>query len=147
MKPTREQILEATDLEEIDVWVAEYVFGEPRPVYIHEPHNLEIKYSGAWWCGLNFFRGDKCHWRPLPFSSEIQYTERMFQRMQYFNLRSLKGGQWHCQSKHCENMGDHIIRQISDDKVYRCGCEYGDGDTAPIAICRAALLAVLEEEE
>ena len=60
---------------ELDAQVAEEVMGEPKPTIVHEHRHIFEHIDsplGAWYCSLEYDRGDVCEWHPKHYSSRIQ---------------------------------------------------------------------------
>ena len=129
---TRDEILNLEAGREMDALIAEKVMGEKQPNYVHA--NLHMEYPetstcGNWQCFNIFEHGDICEWHPKQFSTDISAAWEVVEMMgdKFDNVGH--GEEWYC--------------------VYRPD-EWGNivyADSAPLAICRAALLAVTEEGE
>lgn len=119
---------------ELDILIAEKVMGEIKPTYTHEHDNIsEIVYSEKenWCCYPEFDKGDICEWKPKPFSSSILCAWEVVEKLRMFVLPFGKTD-W------CS----------TNTRNYRGAFEnIAVADTAPLAICRAALLATLKDLE
>jgi len=127
---TREEILSTEAGREMDALIAEKVMGEKQPIYVHEFHIDPIYSEGHnWFCYPSFYEGDICKWEPRNFSTDISAAWEVadWLRNYWGTFELIAGLSWHCWS------------ELKDAKIW------GTGNTAPLAICRAALLAVMEE--
>jgi hypothetical protein len=130
----REDILKMEAGRELDVLVAEKVMGEIKPVYSHEFH-IEPKWSigGNWYCLPEYSSGDICEWQPKPFSTYIAAAWEVVEKIQSNgDVLSLT---------YLEDFGEMMW-----DVHFRIANTFAYAPTAPLAICRAALLAVMEVE-
>lgn len=125
---TRDEILAMPAGRELDTLVAENVMGETKPIYAHEPgHLLAIKH-GSWYCLPEFDKGDECEWRAQSFSSDISAAWEVVEKLKEFKP---------------------IINYDPFHKKWFVrfnGGEFHSAEVAPLAICRASLLAVLEDK-
>lgn len=117
-RPTIEQVRDEPAGMQMDAWVAEYVMGLPN-VHMCEGYLIHTQ--------------DSIQWNGAPvvdfYSTNITAAWRLVEKMQGFELEYEHGG-------------------FSRAEVHYAGDEWRNAwaETAPLAICRAALLAVLEEQ-
>lgn len=131
---TRDEIVNMPAGREMDALVAEKVMGEPKPIYVHP--NLHIEYPkestlGNWRCYNIYEHGDVCEWNPLPFSTDIASAWEVVEKL--------------CNKYHVSIWTDFThygtaLRTLGIDELV----EVTAAPTAPLAICRAALLAVMD---
>jgi hypothetical protein len=146
---TRDEILNMPAGREMDALVAEKVMGW-KFIIRDDGH----KYWGSQDDGFahgtqqndDYYEDDEdfhiLHWHP---SESILAAWEVVEKMPYFELKRYKDNSWNCWSKKCPAGNDtHIMSNTSTG--FRCGCEDAWGDTAPLAICRASLLATLEDK-
>lgn len=131
---TRDEILNMLAGRELDALVAEKVMGEAQPIYVHP--NLHLEYpekstAGNWYCYNIFEHGDICEWHPKPFSTNISDAWEVVEKLRLY-VMPFGSKDW-CVSKKRNSRG--VFENIVVD------------DTAPPAICRAALLTVVESEK
>ena len=121
MKPTREQILGAT-LDQLDLWVAEFIFNQSCWAFNEQ---------GAW--------------APVMFTRYIYKSWRIVEKLadKYrFRLSDISAGNKLWQAAF-EIRDGHYRFPI--EHAHK-GDAHADERTPPLAICRAALLAVLEDD-
>jgi len=116
---------------ELDALVAEKVMGESRPT--HPPNDWQIKTQadsagGNWFAGTTGYQnGDEPIWIPCPFSRSIASAWKIIEHdvlLETLHLRhSGQQGEW--EASFCAFPGT-----------------IGHGQTAPHAICLAALRAI-----
>lgn len=140
-KPTREMILNEPAGRQMDAWVLEYVMGYrkiecPRTVWFSMDRWRELS-DTVFFKNItgSMFIADKNGYGVFRTSQDIaaawQVMEKLlsgdFGRHFYIELsnKTTTGTGWNC-------------------LIYDVG--YAEADTAPLAICRAGLLAVLEGE-
>lgn len=123
---------------ELDILIAEKVMGEDKPTYAHDHDDvMEIIYSDkkAWACLPEYDNGDICEWRPKPFSSSILLAWEVVEKMnEKWSVRVISYYQSDCVA--------NIWNVKNFDKEY-----HARADTVPLAICRAALLAIKHKSE
>lgn len=124
---------------ELDALIAERVMGEPKPVYTFGPTlvfaaEYPASRGGMWREEVRYDEGDVPTWRPLAFSTDIAAAWMVMERMRADGFSAEVTGHpgrgFHC----------HIYEGTGTRR--RNG--YALADAAPLAICRAALLAVEE---
>ena len=126
---TRDEILAMEPGEELDRATAEYVLGRPFQKPGHEPCcTCQV-------CGHGF---DECL---CGLSEDIAAAWEVVEKIDAGSYR------WRLASKHCRS--GHVWWTATLDKYLGAvngwkEMVYAPGDTAPEAICKAALLAVME---
>lgn len=114
---------------ELDILIAEKVMGEPKPTYTHEHVDVfSIVYSEgkSWCCYPDFFKGDICEWSPKPFSSSILLAWEVVEKM---------GPSYELKAIH------HPSGTVHRATFWRGMMGFPvEAETAPLAICRSALL-------
>ena len=119
---------------ELDTLIAEKVMGEIKPTYTHDHDDVfKIIYSDEknWCCYPEFDKGDICEWTPKPFSTSILCAWEIVEKLRMFVLPFGKTD-W-CSTNIRNHRGAFENIAVAD--------------TAPLAICRAALLATLKDLE
>lgn len=124
--------VDALPLAELDRLIATLVFGEPEPPPFpqHNPAHLYIICSGrAWYCLPEYDKGDECIWEPFQFSYEDRRAIEAFQHMLTRGYTA-------------EIFGDspeaYTAIFTKDEINY-----WSVAHTFPLAVCRAALKAVM----
>jgi hypothetical protein len=147
MKPTREQIENATN-EELRLWVAIHVMGWEEVMWQETNSTLED--------GREFYRGTVIVGIP---PSHIDAYDRAinpyFKQVPNYPVRIAEAWLVHEKILATENMWTRyfyaitkvIGARVHDDDRWKVGWPTCFGYLEPEDICRAALLAVLEEEE
>ena len=141
---TRDEILAMEPGRELDALVAERVMGKPKPTVIPRSDEKFLEtwddWGGAW---LARFKGDNeiGQYYALPFSTNISKAWEVVEKIDAGSYR------WRLASKHCRS--GHVWWTATLDKYLGAvngwkEMVYAPGDTAPEAICKAALLAVME---
>ena len=129
---TRDEILAMEPGPELNELVALKVFGQPRPMYVHEPH-IEPIWNGHWVCSPDYDEGDVCNWKARDFSGDIAAAWQVVEKMV---------GSHYCDWTLDMTWYDgpnYTMRFLHADATYE-----GFGMTAPEAVCKASLLAVEE---
>lgn len=139
---TRGEILKMPTGREMDAVIAECVMGEPEPlmaesevtvIYMSLLRGYDVPHSagGAWYATMDFEDGDTPYWEPCHFSTNIAKAWRVVEKLMGFvfgvDVCVNHADGWWCRVKHSDG-----------------GLTTATADTAPLAICRAALLAVSE---
>jgi len=124
---TRDEILKLEAGRELDALIAEKVMGLP----VVELKDAPCPYCGSEmrFCGARSWCSDCREWRHSPYkeySDDIAVAWEVVEKMEHCMIYK------HDDSYECEYAGQYL------DSV--------EADTAPLAICRAALLAVTEAE-
>ena len=132
MKPTREQIENGTN-EELDKWVAEFVMGE--------------EFAGTSVC----YRDDKPLYvkpgkKPNHLTDVLQ-SYSTFMSHTWKVHKKICGGPNEQTSKYLHAIGMVVSARAHGDRWWHMGWPLTFTYIEPEDICRAALLAVLEEEE
>lgn len=131
---TRDEILNMPAGEEMDALIAE-IMGERRPgVHVHT-NILSMEWSSGrcWYCLPDYEKGDSCEWTPKPFSDNISAAWEVVEKFYSMKLdRFSNGKEWRC----------YLVTLKGGKNHDATGLAY----TAPLAICRAALLAKMEIE-
>lgn len=126
------------DNRRIDALVAEKVFQQAKPFYVHSFH-INPKQHGVWICAPDYEHGDQCEWYPLRFSTDLAAAflavEKMHEMGAHVEISNAFGEpseRWGCFIAHeMDNMAGQ--------------CDWGGqayAETAPLAISLAALKAV-----
>lgn len=140
-KPTREQILAEPAGRALDCLVSRYVFGhqnvrlEPEHVWgaLRDPTPEETAYFASNGVSHAYLGVGE-------YSTWMHYTwrvvEEMEKRLEHFEvpIRLWLEDEWHCEFG--------VTRGCSDDPS-DTAYYYAHGETAPLAICRSALIALL----
>jgi hypothetical protein len=141
MKLTREQIENMPASREIDALVAEFIMGEKKPIYLHShPIVTQTKYSinMSWYCLPEYEKGDVCEWIPKPYSTDIAAA---WEVVETFDRKS-----WDVSVSSLTDNDDEVwevfFAEYFEDGVGRIG--KASAETAPLAICRAALIAMMD---
>lgn len=142
MKPTREQILVEPAGRQMDTWVAEFVMKWPEWDF------LAGDWSGGrpvFWIeedGIKIFKDydDYAHyWSPSSnIAAAWEVVEKLRERNRHITIITKHDSFMVAVSEYVPAFGIYKPLHLTDD--------YSDlhSNTAPLAICRAALLAVLE---
>lgn len=132
---TKEEILAMEAGKELDTLVAQKVMGHPMPDFIPEDA-LDLYLAGApihydsWTCVCYYDEGDVPKWVPDPYSGDIsaawQVVEKLIKKGYFLVLQyGLFQKGWGCT----------ISKQLPANNPVR------NIETAPEAICKAALIA------
>jgi hypothetical protein len=122
---------------ELDTLIAEKVMGEDKPTYTHDHDDvMQIIYSDkkAWACLPEYDNGDICEWRPKPFSSSILLAWEVVEKIKE------KGRLYLIVSDDIGYKAEILLSNPVPMAIAQC-------DSAPLAICRVALLAIEYESE
>jgi hypothetical protein len=123
--------------KEIDGLVAEIVFGESKPVYIHIHGNVfSAQWSNGknWYCTQDYFNGDVCEWTPKEFSKNISAAQEVI------NVIAKEPFAWHFESINTETGVKWRARLLGDMPDGSIAEYSAEADTISLAISRAALL-------
>lgn len=135
MNLTREEIENIPAGRDIDAWIAQEIIGLARI----DLGSANCPYCGSeMWQGKDRARCSQCNeWRYSPYkeySAEISAAWEVVEKLHLMVRPSILSGNWVA---------------MKFERVYLSGKWEGVGeataDTAPLAICRAALLAILEK--
>jgi hypothetical protein len=144
---TRDEILKLEAGREIDVLIAEHVFGDAEPENKYRQQTkifqttlvkiTESTYGGTW--AYNFA---KWIWEPYPFSSDDAITWKIVRRLDELGLsfNIVK----HAGEKRYIAEFWKLRPETTADLIYE---NIAEAETPALAICRAALLAVMGVKE
>lgn len=123
--------VDTLSLLELDRLIATLVFDENEPPPAdHVPAHMHHIYSGnAWYCLPEYDKGDECTWQPRPFSSEDRCAITAFQHMLARGFTSELFG---------DSPNSHTAIFTRGEVNY-----WSEAETFPLAVCRAALKAVM----
>ena len=118
---------------ELDALIAEKVFGSKKPTHKHDRVHLEPMNDDTfcWECFCIYAHGDVCEWVPRKYSAQIADAWLVVEKMEemegtvsifYYYAPSEKTSYWGVKLGY---------REI-----------YASANTAPLAICLAALKAI-----
>ena len=112
----------------LDAWVAEAVMGSAKPKHFaHTPaHVWDVVWEGEWFCELIYGEGDKCKWTPRHYSTDIAAAWEVVGRFPNWVIDISRG------------------KYVAYVEPEGHGKGEGHSNSAPLAICRAALKAVGE---
>lgn len=148
MEIMKKELIEQLSGRDLDAAVAERVMGEampsqPDPATCPLILDRAVPSPESAWLHVHIYEhGDKCEWTPLPFSRSIEATMRILDKAD---------GLW-------ELMRYPQREDEQDDEsqwltFYSCSLRFGDRlgsatqcESAPLAICRAALAAIESKE-
>lgn len=135
---TRDEILNMPAGEEIDALIAEHVFGDKKPTQALDANHVMLSMigvthpytsAGGSWTGVAYWEeGDIPRWVAKNYSTDIAAAWEVVDKLYGITLVRHKVF-WHC-------IFDKSTEGERDE-------DYMQGDTVPLAICRAALLAVM----
>lgn len=120
---------------DLDALIAAKIFGEPQPTYVDEDGlhhylsgNPAKSEGGRWLLLFDYEKGDLPEWTPLPFSQEISVAWQVVEHFADYNVQ-------------LDGQGERWTFHIFKDAV----CHEWTSETAPLAICLAALKATEAE--
>jgi len=119
---------------ELDALVAEQVMGIRCLHQAGSIRDLAAAQHECQRCGAMIDDRDFYAQRNLTYSTDLAAAWEVVEKLPYFAMWKRGASQWCVQYKSCHDIGMHVI--------FNDCCEYIEADTAPLAICLAALKAI-----